>query len=250
MPTFFTGRRGEYADRPLAILWRGWWQVLKRVTSELGTDRISIISAGISYYSLLSIFPAIAMLIMVYGLVSDTETARRHVELLSGILPEDAYTILAEQLTRVSSTASGSLGFGLLLTFALAAWGASRAVTALMIAMNVAYDEEERRGVITQNLVALALTLGGLCFFALSITAIAAVPAAIAFLDLGGALTAVLAVVQWSALGLAAILALAGVYRFAPCRASARLPLLTPGAAVPTPLWLPRSLLFSFSSPT
>src|SRR3546814_4200999 len=97
MPTFFTGRRGEYADRPLAILWRGWWQVLKRVTSELGTDRISIISAGISYYSLLSIFPAIAMLIMVYGLVSDTETARRHVELLSGILPEDAYTILAEQ---------------------------------------------------------------------------------------------------------------------------------------------------------
>src|SRR3546814_1760105 len=101
-----------------------------------------------------------------------------------------------------------------------------------MIAMNVAYDEEERRGVITQNLVALALTLGGLCFFALSIAAITAVPAAIAFLDLGGALTAVLAVVQWAALGLAAILALAGVYRFAPCRASARFRWLPPGAAV------------------
>src|SRR3546814_4215318 len=155
MPTFFTGRRGEYADRPLAIPWRGWWQVLKRVTSELGTDRISIISAGISYYSLLSIFPAIAMLIMVYGLVSDTETARRHVELLSGILPADAYTILAEQLTRVSSTASGSLGFGLLLTFAMAAWGASRPVNALMLAMTAAYEQEERRGVLPRNLSAL-----------------------------------------------------------------------------------------------
>lgn len=246
MPTFFTGRRGEYADRPLAIPRRGWWQVLKRVASELGNDRISIISAGISYYSLLSIFPAIAMLIMVYGLVSDAETARGHVALLSGILPEEAYTILAEQLTRVSSTATGSLGFGLLLSFVLAAWGASRAVTALMIAMNVAYDEEERRGIITQNLVALGLTLGGLCFFALSVTAIAAVPAAIAFLDLGGALTAVLAVVQWTALGVAAILALAGVYRFAPCRASARLRWLTPGAVVATLLWLLGSLLFSF----
>src|SRR3546814_14675313 len=102
-----------------------------------------------------------------------------------------------------------------------------------MIAMNVAYDEEERRGVITQNLVALALTLGGLCFFALSLAAIAAVPAAIAFLDLGGALPVVLAVVQWEALGLAAIPALAGVYRFATSRASARYRWLTPGAALP-----------------
>src|SRR3546814_17981145 len=111
------------------------------------------------------------MLIMVYGLVSDTETARRHVELLSGILPEDAYTILAEQITRVSSAASGNIGFGILLTFALAAWGASRAVTALMIAMNVAYDEEERRGVITQNRVGQALPRGGTCFFPLSLRA-------------------------------------------------------------------------------
>src|SRR3546814_1144405 len=105
MPTFFTGRRGEYADRPLAIPWRGWGQVLKRVASELGTDRISIISAGISYYSLLSIFPAIAMLIMVYGLVSDTETARRHVELLSGILPDrsEEHTSELQSLMRISS---------------------------------------------------------------------------------------------------------------------------------------------------
>src|SRR3546814_12722925 len=112
MPTFFTGRRGEYADRPLAIPWRGWWQVLKRVASELGTDRISIISAGISYYSLLSIFHAIAMLIMVYGLVSDTETARRHGQLLSSILPGDAYPISAEQLTPVRSHPRASPNIG------------------------------------------------------------------------------------------------------------------------------------------
>lgn len=246
MPRFFAGRRGEYADQPLAIPWRGWWQVLKRVQGEVANDRISIIAAGISYYSLLSVFPGIAMLIMLYGLVSDAETARQQLANLSGILPEEAYQILLQQLERLGSTASGSLGFGLLFSFALAAWGASRAVDALMIAMNVAYEEQESRGFFRRNLVALALTLGGLCFFALSITAIAALPAAIAVLHLGATLTAALASLQWAVLCLAAVLALAAVYRFAPCRASARFRWLTPGAVVATLLWLFSSLLFSF----
>src|SRR5690606_6676752 len=127
-----------------------------------------------------------------------------------------------------------------------AAWSASRAVTALMIAMNVAYEEEEARGIVMQNLVALALTLGGLVFFALSVTAIAALPAIVAFFNLGALVTAALTILQWAALAIAAMLALAGVYRFAPCRAAARIRWLTPGAVVATLLWLLSSLLFSF----
>lgn len=246
MRGFFAGRRGEFADRPSAIPRRGWWDVLKRVQVEVGNDRISIIAAGISYYALLSVFPAIAMLIMLYGLVSDAETAGRHLETVSGFLPAEAYEILRQQLERVSGTARGSLGFGLLFSFAFAAWGASRAVDALITALNVAYEEEEARGFIRRNLVALAITLGGLCFFALSITAITAVPAAIAVLDLGTTVTAALASLQWALLAIAAILALAGVYRFAPCRAYARFRWLTPGAVVATLLWLLSSLLFSF----
>ena len=246
MARFFAGKRGEYADRPREIPWRGWWQVLKRVWAELGNDRISIVAAGIAYYTLLSLFPAIAILIMLYGLVADTETVRQQVGNFGGVLPEEAYGILREQLERLARTTSSELGFGLLLSFVLAAWGASRAVQALMVAMNVAYEEEERRGIVRQNLVAIAITIGGVCFFALSVTAIAAVPAAVALLDLGPALTAALASLQWLVLAIAAILALAGVYRFAPCRASARFRWLTPGAVVATLLWLLSSLLFSF----
>ena len=246
MARFFAGRRGEYANRPLEIPWSGWWQVLKRAQVELGTDQISIIAAGISYYALLSVFPAIAMLIMLYGLVSDPGTAEAQLNNLSGVLPPEAYGILQEQLDRVSTTAEGRLGFGLLFSFALAAWSASRAVDALITAMNVAYDEEEKRGFIRRNLVALALTLGGLVFFALSITAIAAMPAAIAWLPLGPLVTAALAALQWAVLAVAASFALAAVYRFAPCRAAARFRWLTPGALVATLLWLSSSLLFSF----
>src|SRR3546814_7492806 len=113
---------------------------------------------------------------MIEGLVGDAETARQQLEAGRGIRPEDAYNLLSGQLARVSNAGGGRLGFGLLFSFVLAAWSASRAVDALMTAMNVAYGEEEARNVFTRNLVALALTLGGLIFFALSIAAIAAFP--------------------------------------------------------------------------
>src|SRR3546814_4459709 len=106
MPRFFAGSRGEYADRPLSIPWRGWWQVLKRVREEVVGDRLSIIAAGIAYYALFSVFPAIAMLIMIYGLVSDAETARQQLEAVRGILPEDArseeHTSELQSLMRIS----------------------------------------------------------------------------------------------------------------------------------------------------
>lgn len=246
MAKYFAGRHGEYADQPLKIPWRGWWQVLKRVRYEVGEDRIAIIAAGISYYALFSVFPAIAMLIMLYGLLGDPQAATQQLANLRGMLPADAYAILEEQAKRLGETADGRLGFGLLFSFLLAIWSASRAVDALITALNVAYEEDEARGFIHRALVAIALTLGGLCFFALSITAIAAVPAAIAWLDLGPLLTAALAAVQWVFLAIAAIVALAAVYRLAPCRAAARLHWLTPGAVVATLLWLASSLLFSF----
>lgn len=246
MARYFAGRRGEYADSPTDIPWRGWWQTLKRVQTEIGEDRISIIAAGISYYALFSVFPGIAILIMLYGLVSDPGTVQEQLAVFSGFLPPDAYAILEGQLKRLTATAESSLGFGLLFSFVLAAWSASRAVDSLITAMNIAYDEEEKRGFIHRNFVALALTLGGLCFFAFSITAIAALPAVIAWLPLGPLLTTTLTVLQWVVLALAATLALASVYRFAPCRAAARFRWLTPGALVATLLWLLSSLLFSF----
>ena len=246
MPRYSVGPRGEYADRPLDMPWRGWWQVLKRVKDEAATDRVSIISAGISYYCLLSIFPGIAMLIMLYGLVGDVAAARAQIASFSGILPEQAYEILIQQLERLEAAPRSDLGLGLLFSFAVGIWSASRAVQALMIAMNAAYEEREHRGFIERNLVALALTIGGICFFALSITAIAAVPARIASLHLGPGVTTALASLQWAALFIAAVLALALVYRFTPCRAPARFRWLLPGAVVATGLWLPSSLLFRF----
>src|SRR3546814_19553763 len=86
------------------------------------------------------------MLIMIYGLVSDAETARQQLEAVRGILPEDAYNLLSGQLARVSNAGGGRLGFGLLVSFVLAAWSASRAVDSLITAMNVVQGERSDEG--------------------------------------------------------------------------------------------------------
>lgn len=246
MPDYVVGDRGEFADHPVEIPGRGWRQVLRRVWGEVQQDRLSIICAGISYYSLLSVFPGIALLIMIYGLVGDPATVRDQIAMMSQIMPGEAYGILSDQLEKVTSAATGELGVGVAISFFIAAWSASRAINALMIALNVAYEEREKRNFLKKNLIALLMTIGGICFLILSIVVIAAVPAAIRILELGDTLSASLAFLRWLALGLAAIAALALVYRYAPSRSSARFRWLTPGAVVATLLWLLGSVLFSF----
>lgn len=246
MPDKPSGPRGAYAKHPRQIPKRGWWEVLIRVKDEVSEDRLSIVSAGISYYCLLSVFPGIAMLITIYGLVGDPATVRGQIAALSGIVPAEAYSIISSQLEKVSASGGGNLGLGLVLTFAFAAWSASRAITALMVAMNVAYEEREARGIIEQNLVALALTLGGVCFFIVSLAAIAGVPAAIRYLGGSESIVARLAWLRWVGLAVAATFALAVLYRYAPSRADARFRWLTPGAILATVLWVLSSVLFSF----
>ena len=246
MSGYSVGKYGEYADSPVDLPRRGWWQVLRRVYAELMEDRLSVIAAGVAYYCLLSVFPAIALLITVYGMIGDPVTVREQISALRQIMPSDAYAILGDQLQKVSGATSGGLGIGAAISFVLASWSASRAINALMIALNVAYEEEEKRSFLRKNLVALAMTFGAVCFFILSVIVIAAVPAAIQIFGVGDTLTKGLASLRWIAFGLAAIIALALVYRFAPSRAPARFRWLSPGAVVAMGLWLISSLLFSF----
>lgn len=246
MPSYAVGRCGEYAERPSQIPRRGWWQILLRVKDELVEDRLSVVAAGISYYCLLSVFPGIAMFITIYGLLGDPETARQQIGALSNVMPPDAYSILAGQLESVTASASRDLGFGLALSFAIAAWSASRAIRVLMVAMNIAYEETETRSFVRLNLLALALTVGGACFVIISLSLIAAVPAAVGMLEIDATLATILEMSRWVALTVAAVLALAVLYRYTPNRSHAVFRWITPGAIVATVLWLLSSLLFSF----
>lgn len=239
------GERGEYADKPQAIPKRGWMQVLRRVKGEIGNDNLSIVAAGVAFYALLAIFPALAALVMIYGLIADPADVTAQLAPMQSLMPAGAYAILEEQLTSLAARGKATVGVGLLFSLALAIWSSAKGIKALFIALNIAYEEGEERGFLRLNLMALAFTAGAILFVIASIGLIAGLPAALAFIDLGGLFEKLALWLRWPIIALLAIVALAVLYRWGPSRAPAKFRWITPGAVVATLLWLAGSLAFS-----
>ncbi|MFW5810898.1 MAG: YihY/virulence factor BrkB family protein, partial [Thermodesulfobacteriota bacterium] len=143
--------RGRQADKPSQIPKRGWRDILLRVKEEQNKDNISIIAAGVAFYSLLSIIPALAAMISIYGLVFDPAGIQQQLSFLQNILPAEAYQLLQSQMNRLVSSSGGALGLGLIIGLLLSIWSAAKGMKALIIALNIAYDEPESRSFLKVN---------------------------------------------------------------------------------------------------
>lgn len=240
------GARGEYADSPSDIPPRGWRDVLLRVKDEISGDNLSVVAAGVAFYSLLAVFPALAALVMIYGLFADPADVQRQLEPLKDVIPPDAFSILDGQLSAVASKGTQPLGLGLILTLGLSLWSATAGIKALFTAMNIAYEERETRNFLKFNAVALLFTILGLAFVLVALAVIAAVPAAVDFLGVEGWPRTGLLLLRWVGLAVFVMIALALLFRYGPSRASARFRWITPGAVVATILWVVGSVAFSF----
>jgi membrane protein len=137
---------------------------------------VGTIAAGTTFFLLLAIFPALAALVSVYGLLADPATIQGHLESLRGFLPGEMLTLLEDQLKRLATTQSSSLSVGFISGLGIALWSANNGVKALFDALNVAYEEEEKRGFFKLNAVALAFTLGGIVFTGLLVNVVVGVP--------------------------------------------------------------------------
>lgn len=218
------------------LLWRVW--------QKQSRDNIGIVASGVAYYALMSLFPALAALVSIYGLVADPAGVEAHVDQFAGLLPPDILSMLRAQAHAIASVSGGGLSVGVGLGLMLTLWSASRGVNALITALNIAYEEEERRGIVVLALLSMGLTLGGLVFFLLTVTMVAVVPAVLDFLPLGP-LAGLVALVRWPILAVALILALSVVYRFAPSRRTVRWRWITWGSATAVGLWMLGSIGFS-----
>lgn len=237
---------GHGARRPTKIPRAGWWAVLKRVWNETGNDQMSMIAASCAFYALLALFPAISVLISLYGLLFDPTTVQTQVQAMEGVLPEAAYDMVSKRVTDVASTASTALSWGLVVGVLFALWSASAGTKALMTALNIAYEEEEKRGLIRYNLQALGFTLVGIIGVALALGVIVGLPAVL-HLDWLGPVGAIVArILSYAVLLGFVILALALLYRYAPSRDEAKWRWLSPGSILAAVVWLVASLLFSF----
>lgn len=241
--------RGRLAERPQEIPAPGWRDILLRVWGKIGELNLSMFAAGVAYYGLFAIFPALVAAVSIYGLVADPADVERQVGALSGVLPQEAANLITGQLHRISATSSDALSVGLLGGVLLALWSAASGVKALITALNVSYGESERRGFLHLNAAALLLTLGAIVFAVLSLALIVALPALLGNLGIGGLGEIgriVISVSRWPLLALVILLGLAVLYRYGPSRDQPRWRWVSWGAAVAAVLWLVASALFSF----
>lgn len=237
--------RGRHATRPSEIQLRGWKDILARVRRSIGEDRVVAIAAGIAFFALLAIFPAIAALVSLYGLFADPASIGVHLDSLSGFVPEEGLRILRSQMTRVTSTGSSSLGFAFVVSLAISLWSANGGTKALFDALNVVYGEEEKRGFLKLNAISLLFTLGGILMFLLAVATLVVIPTILDLLGLDEA-GRLVDLARWPLLlaGIGVWLSL--IYRFGPSREKAQWRWLSWGSAFAAMAWLIASMLFSW----
>lgn len=229
---------------PTAIRLKDWRAILVHVFWRVLRDNVGLLSAGIAFYAFLSVFPAIAAALMVWGLFTDMSALGPQLGVVSDIAP-DAFDLVADQMVVIATQDDGGLTFGLLISSVLALWGASGAVAALIQAMNMAYHEQEKRSFVHLNLLTLGFTFCGILFVALSIAAIGAVPPILKALSLGAFVEAAVNFVRWLIIIALFMAACGAIYRVAPSRARARWRWIVPGAVAAGVIWMLASIAFS-----
>lgn len=239
------GRPGSEARRPGEIPARGWLQAANRVRTDIGRHNVSLVAAGLALYALLAVFPGLAAVLSVYGMLASPEQVANQVQALSQALPQQAAEILRQQLAGLASEQSGALGAGAAGGFLLALWSARKGMAALMTATNIAYAEDEERGFIKLIAVSLGFTLAAVVAFVVFLLIVVALPVAMHLLGFEAGVQVVTAVLRWALLWVLVVLGLGVLYRYGPDRPKPRWRWVSPGSAIAATLWMAASVGFA-----
>ena len=218
-----------------------------RVLEGFQNDRVMLVAAGVTFYALLALFPAIAAVVSLYGLFTDATTITNHLGLLSGFLPVGAVEVIGDQVKLLTAQGQSTLGFTFIGTLALSLWGANAATKAIFDALNIIYKEQEKRSFIQLTLRSLVFTLGGIVLVLLAIGGIVVVPVALKVIGFSdGSTASLLSLLRWPLLFVAILFALACLYRFGPSRERPQWRWVTWGSAIAAGIWIVGSLLLSW----
>jgi membrane protein len=220
--------------------------ILWRTYQQIGEDRLLAVAAGVVFYGLLALFPAVTAIVSLYGLFADATTISDHLSMAAGILPSGAIDIIREQVGRLASKGDAKLGFGFILGLGIALWSANAGMKAIIDALNVVYEEKEKRGFVKLNLVSFAFTLGTIAALLLALGAVVVLPLLLAWLGFATLFATLVQYARWPGLLVLVILGLALIYRFGPSRREPRWQWLSIGSVFATVAWLGSSALLSW----
>lgn len=229
------GAPGRDARSPWMMPRAAWWQILKRVWVETGTDNISLVSAGVAFFAFLSFVPLIGSVVLIYGLAADPASIAGLMGDLFDLMPADVATIVIGQLEGMVATAASTKGWALGLALATSIYGAMRASSGIIMALNIAYEERETRSFIWLNVVTLIFTVG-LVAAGLGLIILSSLLVAMEALLRGWHIAVIWLArgVIWLLAGAALSYLVAVTYRYAPDRARAKWVWITPGSLLMT----------------
>lgn len=233
---------------PFHMPWAAWWLILKRIYVMIGFHNLSLLAAGVAFYAFLAFVPLIASVVLLYGLIGDPATVAGSIDLLSGVAPPEVLTILQDQLLSIVTSSKTAQGFGLAVALFFSLFGAMRAATAMMAALNVIYEEYETRNIIRTTGVAAAITLGMVSVAVVGVAAISFFTYVRNFLSpyLGETAVFLVQVATWLVAGALVSFTFAIFFRYAPDRRAAKWRWLSMGSALSTLLWLLITVGFGF----
>lgn len=237
--------RGRAAEKPQAIPAPGWKDILKRTKDEAKQDNVALLAAGVAFFALLSLVPALVALISVYGLVADPADIDRQVSDALAAAPAEARELVQKQLKSITDSSEGGLGTTAVIGILLALWSASSGMKHLISAINAAYDEDETRGFLKLRGTALLFTVGAIVFVVVAAGVITALPSVLADTSMGDAARITMSILRWPLLGVGLMAGLAALYRYGPDRAEPKWTWTAPGTIVAVVLWLVASIAFS-----
>jgi membrane protein len=239
--------RGRRADMPIGIPWRGWKDVFWRTVEQISADRLLLIAGGVVFYGLLATVPAITALVAMYGIFTPASTINAQLSFLADVMPAGAYQLISDQIVRIAGNSDGKLTLAFVLGLGIALWSANAGVKAIFDALNVVYDEDEKRGWIKLNAISLAFTFAGVVVLILILGAVVALPLVLAFVGFAAQQQAGwLPLLRWPVMFALVVLGLSVLYRHGPSRRHAKWRWVSVGSVFAALSWIALSVAFSW----
>ena len=231
--------KGHEARSPAEMPAPAWKDIVSRTYVRIWDDNVGLVAAGVAFYGFFALLSLLGLIVLVYGFAADPFTVIEHMRALTAVLPTDVAFVIGDQLMTAVQASQKTKGLGILLAFLVATYGGTNGAASVITALNIAYEEKEKRSLLRFYLIAVTMTLGALV---VALAALAAT-AALAFLQhltprTPGPLVMVGKVLGYIALALVAAGIASVLYRFGPSREDARWKWITPGSAFAAVTWL------------
>jgi membrane protein len=208
---------------------------LARMWYRLYNEELPLLAAGVALFSILSLMPALASIVSIYGLVSSPADIAGQIAPLERFVPPEVFDVIASQLRAAAEAPSPALGLAFATSLALALFGAIGGLRALMTAINIAHNRADTRSFVRRMLIAIALGVGAIVGAAIAVGLLVLLPGAMRLLRIEADTALVVNALRWPALFVLVMGSLAVVYRFAPVNPTHR---SWPGCVAATLLWM------------